>query len=220
MSKQLARHFMLGAGLWLFLQPGVGAEKVVAITQGLGEVRVLHGQEWIVLERNQDTENRIDDDYARTSRPCPPFCIQPMEVTPEVESIGELELLDFMRYQVNPGSGVMVDARTPDWYVKGTIPGSINVPYSDLDTQLGADDFSIEFSLEQFGATKKEAGWDFFQAKTLLLWCNGPWCGQSPTAIRALLALGYPAEKLKYYRGGMQMWQLMGFPVALPADSR
>jgi rhodanese-related sulfurtransferase len=51
-----------------------------------------------------------------------------------------------------------------------------------------------------------------------LLWCNGPWCGQSPRAIRALISLGYPAEKLYYYRGGMQMWQSLGLTTVLPSD--
>jgi len=46
-----------------------------------------------------------------------------------------------------------------------------------------------------------------------MLWCNGPWCGQSPHAIRGLLDLGYPAEKLYYYRGGMQAWQSLGLTV-------
>jgi rhodanese-related sulfurtransferase len=43
-----------------------------------------------------------------------------------------------------------------------------------------------------------------------VLYCNGIWCGQSPTNIRQLLALGYPAHKLKWYRGGMQSWKALG----------
>ncbi|HIL42989.1 MAG TPA: sulfurtransferase, partial [Gammaproteobacteria bacterium] len=47
-------------------------------------------------------------------------------------------------------------------------------------------------------------------AKTLYLFCNGLWCGQSPQAIKALLTIGYPASKLKYYRGGMNVWHSLG----------
>jgi ribosome-associated protein len=43
-----------------------------------------------------------------------------------------------------------------------------------------------------------------------VLYCNGIWCGQSPTNIRQLLSLGYPAHKLKWYRGGMQSWKALG----------
>jgi hypothetical protein len=42
------------------------------------------------------------------------------------------------------------------------------------------------------------------------------WCGQSPHAIKNLLALGYPAEKIYYYRGGMQAWQSLGLTVHTP----
>lgn len=111
-----------------------------------------------------------------------------------------------------------MDARTPDWHARGTIPGSVNIPYTDLDPRLGADEFTIGFSLEQLGVKEEGGDWDFFWAKDLLIWCNGPWCGQSPTAIRALISLGYPAEKIKYYRGGMQMWELMGLTVVPPAE--
>jgi rhodanese-related sulfurtransferase len=40
---------------------------------------------------------------------------------------------------------------------------------------------------------------------------NHPYlCGQSPAAIRALLSLGYPEHKLKYYRSGMNAWHSLG----------
>ena len=56
----------------------------------------------------------------------------------------------------------------------------------------------------------------FKRAKTLVFFCNGPWCGQSPTNIRVLLKHGYPPHKLKYYRGGMQMWESLGLTTIKP----
>jgi hypothetical protein len=44
------------------------------------------------------------------------------------------------------------------------------------------------------------------------------WCDQSPRAIKGLLHLGYPAEKLLYYRGGMQDWMILGLTVVTPED--
>jgi len=190
----------------------------VGITADRFSLQAKHGDERVTIRRNQDTNHALKGEYARTSRPCPPFCIQPMGVTPEVETYGELEVLDFIEKQVSVGSGVLMDARTPDWHARGTIPGSVNIPYTDLDPRLGADEFTIGFSLEQLGVKEEGGDWDFFWAKDLLIWCNGPWCGQSPTAIRALISLGYPAEKIKYYRGGMQMWELMGLTVVPPAE--
>ena len=74
-------------------------------------------------------------------------------------------------------------------------------------------------SVGLLGGDQKTEQWDFSNAKELLLWCNGPWCGQSPRAIHGLLKAGYPAEKLYYYRGGMQMWQSLGLTTILPEDT-
>jgi rhodanese-related sulfurtransferase len=62
----------------------------------------------------------------------------------------------------------------------------------------------------QFGAARQDDLWNFSGAKTLVFYCNGPWCGQSPTNIKQLLALGYPAHKLKWYRDGIQGWKALG----------
>ena len=81
---------------------------------------------------------------------------------------------------------------------------------------------TVTRTLEQvgmFGGDQKTDNWDFSNAKQLILWCNGPWCGQSPRAIKALLSMGYPAEKLYYYRGGMQMWQSLGLTTVLPNEA-
>ena len=63
------------------------------------------------------------------------------------------------------------------------------------------------------------SGYDFSEAKDLLLWCNGPWCDQSPRAINALIAEGYPPEKLRYYRGGMQLWKIFGLTTIQPLSN-
>jgi rhodanese-related sulfurtransferase len=57
---------------------------------------------------------------------------------------------------------------------------------------------------------------NFSNAKTLVMYCNGIWCGQSPTAIKKLLDYGYPASKIKYFRGGMQNWESLGLTVVNP----
>ena len=58
--------------------------------------------------------------------------------------------------------------------------------------------------------------WDFSDSKTAVMYCNGNWCPQSPTAIRRLLKMGYPAARIKYYRGGMQSWTALGLTVVQP----
>ena len=83
-----------------------------------------------------------------------------------------------------------------------------------MKPESGADPFDIAEILEQkFGAISIEGLWDFSVARTLVLFCNGPWCGQSPSNIKTLLRFGYPANKLKWYRGGMQSWESLGLTV-------
>ncbi|MCK5897297.1 MAG: rhodanese-like domain-containing protein, partial [Cocleimonas sp.] len=97
--------------------------------------------------------------------------------------------------------------------MRGTIPGSINIPWTTLSVR-GADTWedaatAEEVIVSRFGAEMKGDKLDFTNAKTLVLFCNGAWCEQSTVNIKLLLAKGYPAEKIKWYRGGMQSW--MGF---------
>ncbi len=171
--------------------------------------------EFYLIERNQDNEARLEGSFAKTSRPCPPFCVQPIEVADGVTTVAEVELIDFLQDYVQTGTGLLVDARVESFYFAGTIPGSINLPFN-MFTPVAENPFLNQL-LGLLGAKQQESGdWDFAEAKELLLFCNGAWCGQSPAAIRNLLSLGYPAEKLFYYRGGMQSWLSLGLTVQIP----
>jgi rhodanese-related sulfurtransferase len=204
----------------LFVLTFVNADVValeVNITSQIDEFQVRHGEKVITVRRKQDTDAMLEFDFARTSRPCPPFCAQPIQVNEDVRTIGEIELIEFMKNDLAKGLGLLIDARTTDWHKRGTIPGSVNIPYVKLNPAQGADEITLEESLLQLGGKVVNATWDFSQAKKLVLWCNGPWCGQSPTAIRGLISVGYPPDKLLYYRGGMQLWRIFGLPVVSPA---
>lgn len=187
----------------------------VGITSEIGSVDVMHHGKKITIMRNQNTENTVNPAYAKTSRKCPPFCIQPIKIAKGVETIGELEVLDYLkRIYEGDNSILVIDSRTPDWVKNGTIPGSINIPWTTLNPGAGADPFSIaDIFREKFGVKTQEGLWDFSEAKTLVLFCNGMWCGQSPANIRSLLMFGYPASKIKWYRGGMQDWETLGLTV-------
>lgn len=187
----------------------------VGINTSIQSVDVLHNGRKITIKRNQDPNNTVNPFYAKTSRKCPPFCIQPATLAPGVETVGELEMLEYLRRNTSGDDSVLViDSRTPDWVAHGTIPGSVNIPWAKLKPGAGADPFTIAEIMEtQFGAVNYEGLWDFSDAKTLVLFCNGMWCGQSPTNIRTLMRFGYPPHKLKWYRGGMQNWEILGLTV-------
>ncbi len=207
------------------------------LTRGKPYIHVMHEGRSIRVQRVQDPDYQLKGYFARTVRKCPPFCLQPMSPAPGVKTIGEVELFDFMETELRDGTGLLIDARTPAWHRKGTIPGSINVPFTSL-TKSDEDPEMLE-ALERFGVRERQNPgffeglmerwglsdnpyltdkWDFTQAKNLVLWCNGPECGQSPRAIRGLLKVGYPADKIRYYRGGMQLWQLWGLTTVVPEE--
>ncbi len=190
-------------------------ELVVNISNEISFVDVIHEGKKIRIQRNQSTDNVVNSEFAKTSRRCPPFCIQPNSLGNGVETIGELEILEYLKRSSDGDSSVLViDSRTEDWVKKGTIPGSINIPWNSLKPEAGADPFQIADILEKkFNVTNIEGLWNFTNAKTLVLFCNGMWCGQSPSNIKTLLRLGYPAGKLKWYRGGMQNWEILGLTV-------
>jgi rhodanese-related sulfurtransferase len=221
----------------LVTMSSMAANLEVKITDDKPYSVVNHGTELVKVQRIQDTSHTIDGSFAKTSRPCPPFCVNPLNIADGVATVAELEVIKFMETAMHRGDGVMIDSRTPSWHEKGTIPGSINIPFTVFEKP--ADDPELAEVLERLGArerhdvnvvmrslekvglfsgSQKTDTWDFSDAKQLLIWCNGPWCGQSPRAIHALINLGYPAEKLYYYRGGMQMWQSLGLTTVLPSE--
>lgn len=212
----------------------------VKITQDLESMPVHHGTEFIKIERIQDQDNVLTGGFTKTSRKCPPFCIQPLHVAPGVTTVGELELLEFIDKKLELDKGILIDARTPSWFEKGTIPGSVNMPFTSFDPKHSDEELRVV--LRKLNVKKKDSNsasllktiigwfnsdanaadspWDFSEAKEILLYCNGMWCGQSPTAIKNLLSLGYPANKIYYYRGGMQSWQSLGLTVYKPLQRK
>lgn len=211
-NKKCFKGF-IGVVYFLFSSCIFGLE--VAITEQIDSVEVLHDGEKITIMRVQDLDNTIAPVYAKTSRPCPAFCIQPAKIRHGVETIAELEMLEYLKLASEADSSVLViDSRTHDWLKHGTIPGSINLPWTALKQSAGADPFAITDILQQqFNVRMSEGLWDFSVAKTLVLFCNGIWCGQSPANIKTLLKMGYPPHKLKWYRGGMQSWQSLGLTI-------
>lgn len=217
--KKLLTGLLTGLAALLLIHTSAIAQTgtepvIVAITPTISSVSVLNRGTPVTIQRIQDTNHKLLDDFARTSRPCPPFCIQPMHVDEAVKTVGELDVLNFLTNDVPEGSGLLIDARMPNFHNSETIPGAINIPFVLFTS-------SADEVLPLLGAIGNDDGtWDFSGAKTLMLWCNGPWCAQSPRAIKALRANGYPADKLFYYRGGMQLWKIMGLTTISPAEQR
>lgn len=185
------------------------------ICAGMPTVEALHLGKPVTIQREENPTATIRAEYAITARKCPPYCIQPMQLAEGVASLGELEVLDYLkRIRLGESKLMVVDSRTPDWYAKGTIPGAVNIPYAQNMAGQATDLPGVKkILLDLFGVEETAGRYDFSAAYTLAIFCNGPWCGQTPNYIRTLLALGYPATRLKWYRGGMQDWCTLGLTV-------
>ncbi|ANP35976.1 sulfurtransferase [Phaeobacter gallaeciensis] len=191
------RGMLLGLCIAAIAAPAL-ADKV-GITKDMMSVTVTTPGGAVEIKRNQDPDARLGEPWTKTSRPCPNFCIQPMTPAPGVTTIGELEVLEFLK----SGEALLVDGRVRPQYEQGTIPGAMSVPYTEAADRL-----------EEFGCEVDFDGWICEgEVPSVVLFCNGPWCGQSPTAARRMIEAGFPAEKIYYYRGGMQSWNMLGLTV-------
>ena len=180
----------------------------VKITKDIPFIMTKDSGQQIKVERIQDTNNRLTDDYTKTSRACPPFCIQPTKVDADIKNIEEVEVITFMKNQVENNTGIIIDARLKSWYELESIPSAINIPFPLLENASKAKAEKIFKILGM--KIKNDGSWDFSKAKELVIFCNGVWCGQSKHFINAMIKHNYPKEKLAYYRSGFQGWKLLG----------
>jgi len=213
---KLSKYFLIGllSNSILVLAPFSFANaeekptKQIMIKHGLHSVDVKHDGKSVKIMRVQDKKNEIVKFYRKTTR----GTIQAMHpFKPHaVETIGEREIIDYIKKMSEGDSSIIIiDSRTPAWVKRsGMIPGAVNIPF----TKFSKAESTLEIMEEEFEVIPGET-FDFRNAKTLVMYCNGNWCGQSPTAIRKLLSMGYPAAKIKYFRGDMQSWAALGLTV-------
>ena len=121
--------------------------------------------------------------------------IRPMVPMEGVTPVGELEVINALQ----SANYIVVDTRTSVTQYGGTIPGSISVPFDEITEQLDA-----------LGCIGSIAKWNCMEAYNVVLYCNGPNCGQSPRAMAAMVEVGFPSDKIFYYRGGMLAWTSLG----------
>lgn len=158
----------------------------------------------LTIARVADPQHQLAPEWAQTSRPAPPAVLQPLVPVAGVVPLGELEIIEALQ---TPDI-VVADGRKPDQYAKYTIPGAINLPFTD-----------VEGALEALGCKRNGDGWDCGAARKVAMFCNGAWCGQSPTAIRKMTEAGFPPDRILYYRNGMQGWLLQGLSVWTPGTA-
>jgi rhodanese-related sulfurtransferase len=135
--------------------------------------------------------------------------IQPFYINERIKTFGELEVLYFIysKSSQQRDKYILVDSRTSAWFNSKTIPSSVNIPYEDLKYDEDfEDDFYKAYKNLGVKVTDKNK-FDFSNAKTAVFFCNGAWCPISTKSINYLLSIGYPENKMIWYRGGIARWE-------------
>jgi rhodanese-related sulfurtransferase len=140
---------------------------------------------------------------------CDPDCISPETAAVGVRTVIELDVLDFLVNEVAQNQGLLVDARMPGGRALGFIPGSVSLPHQTLSK----DNAFRDDILKALGARAFEGVFNFADAQSLVVFDNGPSQKEASVLITQLLEAGYPPEKIRYFRGGMQVWSVVGLTV-------
>ena len=182
--------FLVATGILM----GNNAKIPVKIRENTSYFYVNQNGQKIKVGRIQDTANRLTDDFTKTSRTCPPYCIQPIRAARGVQTIGELELIE----AVKDPKVLLVDARPKSWFVLESLPGAVNIPERVTGNPKARDKL-----LKILGS------------KVLVVYGNGSWSPEATQFIRNMIRLGFPPEKLRYYRDGLQGWKLLGMTTVI-----
>jgi len=204
----MRKNIIATVGIFLIVAGNQMMAVDVKITEELSSITAKHKGNSIIIKRIQNPNTELNSVFLNPSKECPPYCIQPMNIG-SVKTLGELEVLEFIKEMKDSSNLLLIDARTREWHKKGTIPSAINLPF----TMLKKDGKYIDKILALLGGEKSGGKWSFDNAQTLLIFSNGAWDEQATLAIKILIDVGYPEDKLEYYRGGMQMWNSVGLTV-------
>ncbi|HIP51984.1 MAG TPA: rhodanese-like domain-containing protein [Campylobacterales bacterium] len=172
------------------------------ITEQLMSVKVMHETKEILIEREVLNNKKI----------CPPFCIEPMSIE-NVLTVGELEVLSFIDKLKEKKARLLIDVRESTSYSQGSIPGSINLPFSMLNIKSKYHEEVL--TLLGAKAIKKNSTlrWSFKEVQSLLIFGSSATSNEASNTIKELLKLGYPSSKLFYYRSGITSWKALGLSI-------
>jgi len=114
---------------------------------------------------------------------------------PEIPAIGRPVNIEFdaVELYVAADAALIIDAREPEEYRAGHIPGAISLPYEQVIT----DPAALE-SLETGN-------------RPIIAYCGGGECEVSLSLAHELVALGY--ERVAVYVGGFPEWEASGMTI-------
>jgi len=199
---------LISLTLCSFSQEPLSSNFLVKITSDISTISSSsHGTE-VKIQRVQDVENVLIDDFTKTSRTCPPFCIQANKVDENIQNVAELEVLKFIKEVVDKEEGLLIDTRLKSWFELESLPTAINIPFSLLE-KSSKETIALIFNVLGMKILAN-GSWDYSKVKRIVIFDNGLWCSQAKHFVSVLLKYDYPTQKIFYYRAGLQGWKLLG----------
>ncbi|WP_420861548.1 rhodanese-like domain-containing protein [Algirhabdus cladophorae] len=144
--------------------------------------------------------------FSVTQDGCSGLCLAPISAGTGVATIGEMEVTKFLVDYTQAGTGLLIDARLPTARSDGFLPTSVNVPHQAVED---GNPYRNQI-LSALGAREYDGILNFSDAMDLVIFDAGPSDSRALKLIENLLSAGYPPEKLRFYRGGMQVWASLG----------
>ncbi len=138
----------------------------------------------------------------------PPLTIQPMYIK-GVTTVGELEVLSFIKALEKEDTNLLIDVRSNKKYKQKTIPKAINIPYRMLTDKSKYQQEVIKL----LGGEQSKQGWRFKFPSSLLIFGESEKTAEASEAIKTLLKLSYPPEKILFYRAGIENWNRLGLMI-------
>jgi hypothetical protein len=79
--------------------------------------------------------------------------LQPLVPEPGIVPVTEIEVLN----AIGDPNTILVDMRTEEWFLDATIPGSVNIPYTE-----------VAMRMDELGCNKSDSGWDCSNASKVV----------------------------------------------------
>ena len=118
----------------------------------------------------------------------------------EAKPVPQFQEIDAETLQslVESEMAVLFDARPPQDFKKGHIPGATSLPISEFDACYDGVAHLLS------------------EGKTIICYCEGINCTDSSSLAVALFRKGH--TDIFVYKGGMEEWNSFGYPVDIPQD--
>lgn len=166
------------------------------ITKRLQSIRISYENQKINITRSIKS---INDKNAYI------FYIQPMHID-GIKTVGELEVLNFIKGLKGKEPRLFIDIRKSKEFKFQTIPGAINIPFFMLED---GSKYQNEV-LTLLGGKKEKKRWRFDFVPNLIIFGRGSDDYRTLNAIKTLIKISYPKDKISYYRAGIKGWKGLG----------